>query len=344
MQLDLSELVIDRFGVRTRARTIPVDKGKKGTRNDKSASTVQTRQTVQALLTLPVAAALTASSGWAFAIVIAQSPARNLGAFEFTRIQLVACSAIMAIVCSALGYWPTIAWEYWPAFIASIVFGMVLGNLAMIECLRLGGPRRTEVLLALKAPLVAIVAFFWLGERPAAGDLAGSAIVLLGVMIAVFFGSNAKSDSDRPRGALVGVVVLGVAAAGFQGFGFLVMKPAMQAGTEPIAASTVRLLGAALLISLVALWPSKRFRGTAELSPQMLGRTILPGFIGYGISSSLLLYAFANFDAGIATVLGSLSPIFVLPVLWFKEGVPPRPYAVLGAFLAIAGTGLIVLL
>jgi drug/metabolite transporter (DMT)-like permease len=249
----------------------------------------------------------------------------------------------MAAVCSALGHWPTIAWEYWPAFIASIVFGIVLGNLAMVECLRLGGPRRTEILLALKAPLVAIVAFFWLGERPAAGDLVGSAIVLLGVMTAVFFGSNVKSDSDRPRGALIVVVLLGVASAGFQGFGFLAMKPAMQAGTEPIAASTVRLLGAALLISLIALWPSKRFHCSAEISPRMLGRTILPGFIGYGVSSSLLLYAFAKFDAGIATVLGSLSPIFVLPVLWLKEGVPPRLYAVLGAFLAIAGTGIIVI-
>jgi len=79
-----------------------------------------------------------------------------------------------------------------------------------------------------------------------------------------------------------------------------------------------------------------------QIKPQLLGRTILPGFIGFGISSSLLLYAFANFDAGIATVLGSLSPVIILPILWFKEGIPPRPQAVLGAALAVIGTAEIV--
>ena len=118
------------------------------------------------------------------------------------------------------------------------------------------------------------------------------------------------------------VIFLGITATAFQGFGFLVMKPSMLAGTQPLAASAILLLGAGFLI---ALWPSKIFASHCKLTPQLLGRTILPGFIGYGISSSLLLYAFANFDAGIATVLGSLSPVIILPILWFKEGIPPRP-------------------
>ncbi|MCU9837435.1 EamA family transporter [Ruegeria sp. WL0004] len=77
------------------------------------------------------------------------------------------------------------------------------------------------------------------------------------------------------------------------------------------------------------------------MSPKLLGQTILPGFIGYGISSSMLLYAYANIDAGIAAVLGSLSPILVLSVLWIVEGQEPKPLAVVGALLAILGTSLI---
>lgn len=122
------------------------------------------------------------------------------------------------------------------------------------------------------------------------------------------------------------------------------MKPAMLSGTEPLAVSSIRLLGAAFLISIVALWPSKLFQGKTELSPRLLGRTILPGFIGYGVSSSLLLYAFANFDAGITAVLGSLSPVLVLPILWFKEGIAPRAPAFAGAVLAVVGTTIIVIL
>ncbi|UTS81878.1 DMT family transporter [Phaeobacter piscinae] len=296
------------------------------------------------MLILPVLAAVGASSGWATGIVLAQWPARQLGAFEFTRIQLVACSAILAALVSLLGYWTTIEWAYWPAFIASTVIGIVLGNLAMIECLRRGGPRRTELILSLKAPLVGVMAYVWLNETPGLNNIIGAAIALFGVGLAVFFGSDERSESDRTTGSLAIIIVLGITATAFQGFGFLVVKPAMQAGTDPLAVSALRLLGAAFLISVVALWPAKSFQPKAFVTPYLLGRTILPGFIGYGVSSTLLLYAFSSLDAGIAAVLGSLSPVLILPILWLKEGLIPRFQAIAGAFLAVAGTSMILLL
>ncbi len=295
------------------------------------------------MLVLPAFAALAASSGWAAGIVLAQRPARMLGAFEFTRIQLIACAAILGALCSLLGYWPSVAWGYWPSFLVSTVFGIILGNLAMIECLRRGGPRRTELLLSLKAPLVAAMAFLWLGETPALADLVGAGVALFGVGLATFFGDNEKSESDEVRGSIGIIIALGVTATAFQGFGFLVMKPAMLSGTEPLAASAIRLLGAAFIISVFALWPAKILRSRARMTPVLLGRTILPGFIGYGISSSLLLYAFAHSDAGIAALLGSLSPVLVLPILWMKEGQAPRPLACAGALLAVSGTAVILL-
>jgi len=295
------------------------------------------------MLFLPILAAIGASTGWATGIVLAHAPARTLGAFEFTRIQLVACAAIVSLVCALAGYWQSVAWQHWPAFVLSTIFGIVLGNLAMIECLRRGGPRRTELLLSFKGPIVAVVAYVWLGETLSAIDGLGAAIVLAGIVIAIQFGSDHGSESDIVRGSLASILLFGLAATFFQGFGFLMIKPAMLDGTEPLAASAVRLLGAAFLISLVALWPARIFRSNGELTLELLGRTVLPGVLGYVISSSLLLYAFAHFHAGIAAVLGSLSPILVLPILWIKEGRRPQPAAVLGASLAIAGTAIIAL-
>ncbi len=296
------------------------------------------------MLVLPAFAALAASSGWAAGIVLAQRPARMLGAFEFTRIQLIACAAILGGLCSLLGYWPSVAWSHWPSFLVSIFFGIILGNLAMIECLRRGGPRRTELLLSLKAPLVAAMAFMWLGETPSITDLLGAGVALFGVALAIFFGDNEKSESDEVSGSIGSIIALGVTATALQGLGFLVMKPAMLAGTEPLAASAIRLLGAAFIISVFALWPARILRSRARVTPHLLGRTILPGFIGYGVSSSLLLYAFANIDAGIAAVLGSLSPVLVLPILWVKEGQAPRPLACAGALFAVLGTAIILLI
>lgn len=291
---------------------------------------------------LPVLAAVGASTGWATGIVLAQQPARLLGAFEFTRVQLVACSAIMSLACAVLGYWETVDWSHWPAFAVSIVVGIVLGNLAMAECLRRGGPRRTELLLSLKAPMVAITAFLWLGEVPSGTDLLGAAIAMSGVVLAIFYGDNG-TDADTLNGSLGRVICLGFAAASCQGIGFLVFKPAMAAGTEPLAATAIRLTGAALVISLIALWPAKALRAKVDLTPSLLGRTILPGFIGYGVSSSLLLYAFAHYDTGIAAVLGSLSPVIVLPILWLKDRALPRVQAALGAGFAVLGSAIVIL-
>ena len=151
------------------------------------------------MLMLPVFAALGASLGWATGIVLAQWPARQLGAFEFTRIQLIACSAILAAGVSGLGLWETVRWEFWSSFVASTGIGIVLGNLAMIECLRRGGPRRTELLLSLKAPLVGVMAYFWLNETPSAADLLGASVTLSGVGLAVFLEvTNAPRVTPRP--------------------------------------------------------------------------------------------------------------------------------------------------
>ncbi|MEP1931608.1 MAG: DMT family transporter [Roseibium sp.] len=295
------------------------------------------------LVLFPALAAMTASFGWAGGIVLAQMPAQRLGAFEFTRIQLLSCAAIMAALSSLLGLWQSVELHYWPAYTVSIVIGILLGNLAMIECLRLGGPRLTELLLCLKAPIVALLAYFWLGETLKGIDIIGVAVVLVGVVLAILASHENELALKRSARNLLPVFLLGAFAAACQGGGFLVVKPLLEIGAEPIAVSAIRLVGAAAIISLIGIWPAHVFRPHAEATPYLVFRTVLPGVIGYGVSSSLLLYAFANMEAGIAAVLGSLSPLFVLPILWAKTKKRPNTLAVLGAVLAIAGTSLIVL-
>ncbi|MEO9899508.1 DMT family transporter [Nisaea sp.] len=286
-------------------------------------------------------AATSASFGWATGMMLAHAPARRLGAFEFTRIQLLSSGFTMGLITALLGYWPSVTWGEWPAFLVSILFGVILGNLAMIECLRRCGPQETELVISLKAPLVALMAFLWLGETLALQDIVGGAIVLAGIGLAVTAGAN---RTKRARGKhIVAALFFGGIAAVSQGVGFLALKPAMLAGSEPIALSAIRLLGAALLISLAALWPDSTANANAVLTPTLLVRTIIPGLIGYGISTSLLLYAFAHTEAGIAAVLGSLSPILILPIAWIAEGRRPSHQAFFGALLSVLGCAIMVL-
>jgi drug/metabolite transporter (DMT)-like permease len=292
---------------------------------------------------LPAVAALSASFGWASGIVLAQWPARQLGTFEFTRIQLIACAALMSLVSSVLGLWPAPATIDIPAYTLSVVGGVLLGNLAMIECLRRGGLRLTELLLCLKAPLVALIAYIWLGETLSLADITGAGVVITGIVLAIQANHADEGPKTGARKILGPVVLLGIAAAALQGGGFLAVKPMLEQGAEPIAVAAIRLTGAAGLVILISLWPAASFKPKSEPNAYLVVRTILPGVIGYGFSSSLLLYAFAHMEAGIAAVLGSLSPLFVLPILWLKTKMRPDPRAIAGAFLAVTGTAIIVL-
>ena len=130
-------------------------------------------------------------------------------------------------------------------------------------------------------------------------DFLGSGITFEGVCLAVFFGHKEVSKSDATVGHMSTNIILGITATGCQGFEFLVMKPAMIAGTDPLAGLAIHLLGRAFLICLIALWPAKIFQPRSKLAPQLLGQMIVSGFIGYGISSALLLYALTHFDVGI---------------------------------------------
>lgn len=292
---------------------------------------------------IPALAAVSASFGWASGIVLAQWPARELGAFEFTRVQLIACAALMSGLAAGLGLWPSLDLIDVPAYTVSVIAGVLLGNLAMIECLRLGGPRLTELLLCVKAPLVAAMAYLWLGETLTLSDMAGAAVVIGGIILAIQASTPEESQQHRSAKTIWKVVLLGTTAAACQGGGFLAVKPMLEQGAEPIAVAAIRLTGAAVLISLIGLWPAGIMRSQADSSPYLLFRTVLPGVIGYGVSSSLLLYAFANMEAGLAAVLGSLSPIFVLPILWRTKKMRPAPKAVSGAILAVTGTAIIAL-
>ncbi|MDF1794033.1 MAG: DMT family transporter [Thalassobaculaceae bacterium] len=187
-----------------------------------------------------------------------------------------------------------------------------------------------------------MIGFLWSGETLRPAHLLGGALAVSGVAVTILSGRKAGTTEDLAPGELAVVAALGFAAAAFQGYGFLVLKPALQAGMEPLAAAAVRLLGAALAVSLMGLWPAPGLRSLAPPSVGLLLRVILPGIIGYGGSSSLLLYAFAHLSAGVAAVLGSLTPILILPILWFRDGVPPRPAAVAGAGLVVVGTALVV--
>jgi drug/metabolite transporter (DMT)-like permease len=291
---------------------------------------------------LAVTAALGASFSWAAGAMIAHAPAKQLGAFEFTRTQLISSSAVLLLMASVTGGWSSVAWDHWWGFAASSLVGVVLGNLAMVACLRRGGPRRTQLLAAMSAPIAMVLGYLFLGETISPQKLAGAALALGGAGLAIMYGRGARG-LEPAVGSLPRIIVLGLLSATCQAVGLIALKPALLAGTEPLAASALRTTGGAFAMALIALWPLAAFQPATQPTGRLVLWAILPGFLGYVVAVSLLLYAIRSYETGVAAALGSVSPIIMLPMIWVgTKRRPPLP-AWIGAVLVVLGTGLILI-
>jgi len=287
-------------------------------------------------------AALAASFSWAAGAILAYTPAARLGAFEFTRTQLVSSSVLLLFIVTMAGSWPSVSWNHWPNFAVSSLIGVVLGNLAMVACLRRGGPRRTQLLMSLSVPIAMVLGGLVLGETIPPTKTVGAALVLSGVGLAIMYGRGAVV-LEPMHGPVKWVIILGLVAALCQAIGLIAMKPALLAGTDPLAASALRTSGGALIVIIVGLWPAAAFQPTTKPTGRIVLAAMLPGFLGCVVAVSLLLYAVRTHEAGIAVALGSIAPVVMLPMIWLTTKHFPAPQAWLGACVVILGTGLIVM-
>jgi drug/metabolite transporter (DMT)-like permease len=218
----------------------------------------------------------------------------------------------------------------------------VFGNLSMVGCLRRGGPRRTQLLIALAAPIAAGLGYVFLGEAISLPKLAGAALALGGVGLAIFYASG-RTELEPLHGPLSHVIGLGILAAACQAVGLIALKPVLLAGAEPLAASALRTGGGAVVMFVLGFWPSAAVKPLSKPTARLVLAAMVPGFLGYVLAVSLLLYALRGSATGIATVLGSLSPVLMLPMIWYAtRRCPPVP-AWIGAGLVALGTGVIVL-
>ena len=138
-------------------------------------------------------------------------------------------------------------------------------------------------------------------------------------------------------------VALGLLAALCQALSSLIAKPVMVSGVDPIAATAVR-VSTTCAAQLLLLWSGY---GPARAQQAATGHVLLQvgfiGFLGMGVGMSLILLALAHGDVGMVAILSSVSPVLVLPLLWWRMGRAPAPGAWLGAALTVLGTILVLM-
>lgn len=285
------------------------------------------------MIDLPVAelAALGAAVCWTFTAILAAPVVHHFGAVAFNRYRAVFAGTVLIAITSIMGLWSSVPDSAMMTLIGSSLVGIVIGDTALMQALKRIGPRRNSVLFATSAPMAAGMGFLWLGETLSTNLLLGCGLILMGVVNAVWWGRKAGGEHrlEKISGHLGFGILLGITAAFGQAAGAVMAKPVLLAGADPIAASAIRVGFAALVLLLVRTMPFAWAKASATL--------------GLVLGMTLLVYALGVGEVGVVMTLSAITPVLILPVIWFITGQRPSRGSWLGAALVVIGSGVIFL-
>lgn len=289
--------------------------------------------------------ALGAAVCWAVSSLSSVTPVRHLGAFAFMRWRMLLVTLMLWTVAFTTGSWQSVPWGSYGVLGLSGLIGIFVGDTALFAAVNRLGPRRAGVLFATNAVFSAGLGFWVLSERMSAQAAWGGALTVAGVMTAIVLGRRKEESHtwEADRGHVGAGVALGLLAALCQALGALIAKPVLGAEVDPVAASAVRVTAAAAAHCAVLWLGFKVAQAQNKPTWRVLAQTGLNGFLGMGIGMSLILLALKHGDVGMVAILSSVSPVVVLPLLWWRLGRAPAPGAWLGAGMAVLGTGLVLL-
>ena len=290
-------------------------------------------------------AALSAAACWAIASLIAAGPVNRLGTIAFNRVRMSLVTIMLIGLTTILGTWDTIDNSHSMAIILSALIGIVMGDTALFVTMRRLGPRRTGILFATNAPMATLLGWAFLNETLGILELFGTFLVIGGVMLAILFGK--RSDQihkwEEVKGALSIGIMWGLFAAAGQAVGSMIIKPVLLDGADPIAVSAVRVSISALCLFAIAALPINAVKPQNTMTVKTFFQILISGLLAMGIGMTLLIYAFAHGEIGIAASLSATTPVMMLPIIWLKTRERPPIGAWAGAALVVVGSGLIFL-
>lgn len=224
--------------------------------------------------------------------------------------------------------------------------GVFLGDTLLFASMNIIGPRRSSILFASSAAISAAMAMLFLGEEISFPLFIAFSFVTAGVMIAISFGSNKENTHpwEATHGALWLGLLFGVLAAVCQAAGSILAKPVMDQGVDPLAASTIRIAFAAACHTLLRVILPNKARCDHPISLLTLGQVALTSLVSMVFGMTLILLALSEGDVSWVSILSSISPILILPMLWVFLGKAPPIGAWAGAALTVLGTAMILLI
>jgi drug/metabolite transporter (DMT)-like permease len=228
--------------------------------------------------------------------------------------------------------------ENWLWLSLSGLIGFVFGDLFLFKSYTMIGSRFSMLIMTLVPPITAFFSFAILGERLTLYHYLGMTLTFSGIAMAIF-SRPAKGEKLSLKLAPRGIMYAFGGAVG-QALGLVLSKFGMK-NYDPFAATQIRIIagifGYVILVTFMARWKNVR-SATHNRSGMIL--TSVGAFFGPFLGVSFSLIAVKYTEAGIASTIMALVPVFIIipAVVLFRQKVTLAE--ILGAIVSVAGVAL----
>lgn len=298
---------------------------------------------------------LVVAVSWTITALFADMASHRLGSMTANVIRLVLASLFLALLL-----WVTIGRPYpvyaggdaWGWLALSAIVGYVFGDWCLFNCYLSIGARFGQVFMTLAPPIAAVAGWFILGESLSWKAWLAMAVTLSGIALCIL----SRSDGRHIGFALpVKGILLGLGAGLGQGVGLVLSKvglqhyadavpadaPALMTAMLPFASTMIRaLVGGLGFLCLMALQRDLPRLKAAVKDPVGMKYALIMTFFGPVFGVSLSLMAVQYTDAGIASTLMALTPVFILLpcALIYRQTIKLRE--IIGVIVSMAGVAL----
>jgi drug/metabolite transporter (DMT)-like permease len=288
--------------------------------------------------------ALVACGCFSLSAMLVAAVKGDVDPLRMARWQFTTAAIATGAVSMALSGWRSLEPWHLGLLAVSSFAGIIVASVAYFVAVAKAGPRITALLFSLIAPFSLAFGYVGLGETIAPKQGFGVALVLVGVACAIGVPSLPRGRSceeSKAREIPWLGIAFGIVTALGQAVSSLFARPVMATGLDPFTAMAFRSgLASVLLFGLAAL-PVQVSRRPYAFSTRDFGLAIAAALVGLALGTTLLMAALQEGNVGIVATLAGMTPVMILPLIWFQTGQPPSSGAWLGAALAVSGTAVI---
>ena len=297
---------------------------------------------------------------WTITAWFADKASRRVGAMVTNVLRLALATLFLGLLL-----WITLGHPYpvyadsntWLWLGLSALVGYVFGDYCLFNCYLYIGPRFGQLMMTLAPPMAAVAGWLMLGETLSWKSILAMGVTLCGIGISILSRDSGSKyfKLDLP---LKGII-LGVGAGVGQGVGLVLSKIGMQYYADalpadapssmetllPFASTMVRaIIGGLGFFLILCLQKNFGKLKSAFKDPVAMKYASIITLFGPAVGVSLSLMAVRYANAGIASTLMALTPVFILApeVLINKKKI--RFKEMVGLAVSITGVALFFLL